>query len=170
MSLLTEAMRGMISNDPTGQSEVIGYYAKKLGRTEQHWTTIEKEFFAIVSLFRAYEYMLDGYSVKVHTDNKSLVYLQNMPKPPPKLQRWRIFLNKFSFTLEHIKGKDNVLADYLSRCYDNAIDETNFANILVFVIGSSDSHELHASQDSHKSQDSSESRDSVVSRFEKRMI
>jgi len=26
-----------------------------------------------------------------------------------------MFLNRFIFTLEHIKGKDNVLADLLSR-------------------------------------------------------
>jgi len=66
---------GFISHDENGQGQIIGYFSKKLNKTESHWTTIEKECYAIVCLFRHFQYILEGYNVRIHTDNKSLIYL-----------------------------------------------------------------------------------------------
>ena len=32
------------------------------------------------------------------------------------LRRWRDSMSQFNFSIEHIKGKENVIADVLSRC------------------------------------------------------
>ena len=35
----------------------------------------------------------------------------------PKIIRWRAFMQSFFFLLRHIPGKQNIVADYLSRCH-----------------------------------------------------
>jgi len=54
------------------------------------------------------------------TDHKPLVVIFNPHKGISKmqenrLQRWAAFLSGYQYSIEHIKGKDNVVADYLSR-------------------------------------------------------
>ncbi|GKT29858.1 hypothetical protein ADUPG1_001280, partial [Aduncisulcus paluster] len=47
------------------------------------------------------------------TDHRNLVYLQKAPNA--KLTRWRLRLEEFEFEIEHVPGKDNIIADVLSR-------------------------------------------------------
>ena len=35
----------------------------------------------------------------------------------PKIVRWRLYLQSFKFQLRHIKGRDNQVADQLSRLF-----------------------------------------------------
>ena len=53
----------------------------------------------------------------VYTDHKNLETLFNNAKNfrQGKLYRWCVRLQDFHFVVNHIKGKDNVFADYLSR-------------------------------------------------------
>jgi hypothetical protein len=39
----------------------------------------------------------------------------------PKIVRWRVYLQSFSFVLRHIPGHKNSVADYLSRMYDEDV-------------------------------------------------
>ncbi|MBA0762904.1 hypothetical protein Gotri_012451 [Gossypium trilobum] len=41
--------------------------------------------------------------------------------PHPQLLRWSEWFSKYSFDVKHIKGKTNVLADILSRPFENFI-------------------------------------------------
>jgi Integrase zinc binding domain len=54
-----------------------------------------------------------GRQFTVRTDHKNLLYLAN--STVPKLVRWRIILSEYNFIVEHIPGKDNVVADGLTR-------------------------------------------------------
>ena len=44
-----------------------------------------------------------------------MTWLSNLKEPNSKLQRWKCKLEDYNFTLEYIKGKDNIVADALSR-------------------------------------------------------
>lgn len=53
-----------------------------------------------------------------------------MKDPSSKLMRMRLDLDEYDFEIEHIRGKENVIADALSRIdfkdiRDNAIDAIN---------------------------------------------
>ena len=49
------------------------------------------------------------------TDNKGLKYLLDQPNLNVKQARWLDFLSEYDFEIQHIKGKENKVADALSR-------------------------------------------------------
>ena len=57
------------------------------------------------------------YGVKfvVRSDHKPMQYLFSLRDPTSKLSRMRMDLSEYDFVVEYLKGKDNVLADALSR-------------------------------------------------------
>jgi RNase H-like domain found in reverse transcriptase/Reverse transcriptase (RNA-dependent DNA polymerase)/Integrase zinc binding domain/Integrase core domain/Aspartyl protease len=119
-----KAIGGYITQDPKGQSKIIAYHSKKLSDVQTRWTTMEKECYALVNLLHKYHYILEGYKILIHTDNKCLTWIKSMPNPPQKIERWKLFLNKFSYEIDHIPGKENVMADFLSRYpYEEQVDD-----------------------------------------------
>ena len=49
------------------------------------------------------------------TDNKGLKYLLDQPNLNATQARWIAFLIEYDFEIQHIKGKENKVADALSR-------------------------------------------------------
>ena len=48
------------------------------------------------------------------TDNKELNYLLDQPNLNARQARWLAFLSEYDFEIQHIKGKENKVADALS--------------------------------------------------------
>jgi hypothetical protein len=49
------------------------------------------------------------------TDNSWVKYMFNQPDLNARKERWLAFLSEFNFEVRHIKGKENKVADALSR-------------------------------------------------------
>ena len=58
---------------------------------------------------------LVGREFRVKTDHRNLLYMQHSCNA--KVQRWFGYLMLFDFTIEHIPGIDNIVADALSRVF-----------------------------------------------------
>ena len=48
-------------------------------------------------------------------DNKGLKYLLDQPNLNARQARWLAFLSEYDFKIQHIKGKENKVANALSR-------------------------------------------------------
>ena len=59
--------------------------------------------------------MIDGSPVVVETDHKPIIHLTTMKEPSRRQWRWITYINEFDVIFEYIKGKENVIADMLSR-------------------------------------------------------
>lgn len=93
----------------------ISYASKSFTKGESNKPTIEQELIAIhfaIKHFRPYIY---GTEFLVKSDHRPLVYLFGLKDPSSKLTRIRLDLEEYNLSVEHIKGKDNVGADALSR-------------------------------------------------------
>ena len=93
----------------------IAYASKKFSETERHYATVEKECMATVWGVQKFERFLYGKHFILETDHQPLKTLQRRKPTNPRLMRWSLQLQPYSFTVRVIPGKDNHGADYLSR-------------------------------------------------------
>jgi len=62
--------------------------------------------------------MLYGTRFTVVKENKVLSFFLSQTNLPYRQKRWKMFLQCYDFDIIHRPGKDNVLADALSRIYE----------------------------------------------------
>ncbi|KAG9395249.1 hypothetical protein J8273_0470 [Carpediemonas membranifera] len=60
--------------------------------------------------------------IQIHTDHRNLVYLLQRKELSKKLLRWVTVLSDYTFTISHISGNANVMADMLSRVQSTCRD------------------------------------------------
>jgi len=75
---------------------------------------IEKEALAVTWACECFSDFLVGLSFHVETDHKPLVPLlssKNLDELPPRIQRLRMRLMKFTYTISHVPGKNLATAD-----------------------------------------------------------
>ena len=89
----------------------IGFYTRKLNSAQLNYTVGEKELLGIVEGFKAFEGILRGTEVTVHTDHMNLLYKS---LPSQRMVRWRLLLEEFHPQFKHVAGVDNDAADALS--------------------------------------------------------
>eukprot|EP00914_Ancora_sagittata_P034747 GHVO01070115.1.p1 GENE.GHVO01070115.1~~GHVO01070115.1.p1 ORF type:complete len:862 (+),score=100.28 GHVO01070115.1:29-2587(+) len=84
---------------------------------EKNYSTLEKELTAIVFALRRMHNYIHGGHVTVQTDHKPLVPMFNREVHLSTIRQQRLLLklHEYDLTLEYLKGKDNVIADALSR-------------------------------------------------------
>ena len=93
----------------------IAYHSRTLNSAERNYSTIEKELLAILDSVKRFRPYLYGKRFIIETDHKPLAWLYKIKEPNSRLIRWRLKLEEFDFEVIYKKGKDNVVADALSR-------------------------------------------------------
>uniref|UniRef100_A0A2A4JAD9 RNA-directed DNA polymerase n=1 Tax=Heliothis virescens TaxID=7102 RepID=A0A2A4JAD9_HELVI len=101
--------------DDEDNEHVVGFCSKALTRPEQQWTVSEQELWAVVYSLKKFETYLKGTKVVIRTDHKSLSFINNWNLYSARVTRWILFMQQFDYTVEHIKGSDNIVPDILSR-------------------------------------------------------
>ena len=105
--------------DGTKEKEPLFFHSHKLSDQAQRWDTHKRECWALVCAFKDNESLLRGKLVYVDTDHANLLAMEI--HTAPIVIRWRIYLQSFHFMLRHIKGKDNVFADFGSRMLNHIL-------------------------------------------------
>eukprot|EP00253_Pinus_taeda_P005544 PITA_05544 len=80
---------------------------------------------------------ITGYHVILYTDHSNIKYLANKPITNGKITRWLILLQEFDITIKDRPGKENHVADFLSRMpkpMDAAAVEDQFPDENLFVV------------------------------------
>lgn len=97
------------------------FMSKKMLPAERNYPVHEQEELAIVCALKEWRHYLGGakLSVVVLTDHKSLRHLQTQPNLSARQARWTEFLSQFDFEIIYQQGKDNIVADALSRRRDH---------------------------------------------------
>ena len=74
---------------------------------------MEKETFAIFTCLMKWEHHLRDVKFTLMTDHKNITLLNKHPSQ--KVMRWKLAIQEYDFDIIHIPGKDNIVADGLSR-------------------------------------------------------
>ena len=83
------------------------------GSLIDQWTTIERKCYAIDIILQKYEKLLQNIPFQFYTDHGNLVYLNNPLSN--EVLRWKLAIQEYNFTISHIAGEYNVVADGFSR-------------------------------------------------------
>jgi hypothetical protein len=115
----------------------IYFVSKNLSPTEVNYTITEKELLVVVHAINKFRHYITGYQDFVHTDHSAIRFLINKPITNPRVTRWLLLLQEFNINIIDRLGKDNLVADFLSRMIhlgDNALVEDTFPDENLFSI------------------------------------
>lgn len=106
----------------------IAMISRTLKGCEQNYATNERELLAIVWSLRALRgYLYGAKSIKIFTDHQPLIFATSEKNCNAKILRWKSFIDEHNATISYKPGKENVVADALSRQCVNALDNISTA-------------------------------------------
>ena len=100
----------LIQKQPEGVMKPVAYILRSLTPTEQRYAQIEKEVLAFTWACKL--------KFCIETDHRPLVPLfstKNLDELPVRVQRFRMRMMRFQFSIYHVPGKSLIVADMLSR-------------------------------------------------------
>ena len=101
--------------DGTTRNEPILFVSKKFSDAARNWDAFKKEGYGMYYTINQAEYYLRGKEFIVETDHRNLQWIQ--ASLSPIVVRWRTLLQSYSFQIRHIPGRENKVADWMSRMY-----------------------------------------------------
>jgi hypothetical protein len=93
----------------------LAYESQKLRGPELLYNIYDKEMLAIMHALAKFRQYLVGARFVVKSDHNSLKYLLEQKDLNERQQKWVRRIQAYDFDIEFVKGKNNVVADALSR-------------------------------------------------------
>jgi transposase InsO family protein len=105
----------------------VALASRKLTVSERNYSTTKRELLAVVYAFEKFHKWLYLIPFTLHTDHKSLIYLQTQEIPNALMAGWYEGIFGYTFNTVHLPGFKNLIPDALSRLYT---DEDQPINVL----------------------------------------
>ena len=108
----------LMQQDDKGIEHPICYFSRKYDMHQKNYSTIEKEALALLLALQHFDvYLSTGlFPITVFTDHNPLVFVNKMKNNNQRLLRWCLWFQEYNLNIQHIRGRENVIADALSRC------------------------------------------------------
>lgn len=119
------------------ENQPVAYASRCLTPTERKYAQIEKELLAVVFACTRFDQLIVGNAKTViKTDHKPLLSIFKRPllHAPKRLQSMLLTLQRYSLELQFVSGKENVMADALSRFYLDCKDIDRSKDMKIFKI------------------------------------
>jgi hypothetical protein len=100
---------------PDGERGAISFISRSLRGAELNYTTTEKELLGVVFALTKFRTFIQGQKLIIRTDHQALKFLKRCRLMNERLTRWTLVLDQYDYEMEVVKGRDNVVADILSR-------------------------------------------------------
>ena len=108
----------LLQRQPEGELKPVAYISRSMTPTEQKYAQIEKEVLELTWACERFSDYLIGLDFHIQTDHKPLVPLfstKALEQLPLRVQRFRLRMMRYRFTISHVPGKNLIVADMLSR-------------------------------------------------------
>ncbi|WVZ58309.1 hypothetical protein U9M48_008590 [Paspalum notatum var. saurae] len=99
------------------ENKPVAYFSEKLSGPVLNYSTYDKELYALVRSLETWQHYLWPKEFVIHSDHESLKHIRSQLKLNRRHAKWVEFIESFPYVIKHKKGKDNVIADALSRRY-----------------------------------------------------
>ena len=91
----------------------IMFHSKRFSEPATKWDAYKREAFAIFSAVNSFSWYLRAKDFIIETDHRNLQWIETSQSPI--VVRWRALLQSFNFLIRHIPGRENRVADWISR-------------------------------------------------------
>jgi hypothetical protein len=93
----------------------IAYFSEKLSGPNLNYSIYDKELYALVRSLDTWQHYHLLKEFVIHSNHESLKHLKGQLKPKRIHANWSEFIESFPYIVKYKKGKDNVVANALSR-------------------------------------------------------
>ena len=115
----TDAIKEGLGGVLMQEGKVIAYESRKLKEHEQKYSAYDLELAVVIHALKMWRHYLMGRKFLLLTDHHSLTNYFSQPTLNARQARWVDFLSGFYFDIKHLQGKENRVADALSRKVQN---------------------------------------------------
>ncbi|XP_066333787.1 uncharacterized protein [Miscanthus floridulus] len=99
------------------EGKPVAYFSEKLSGPSLNYSTYDKELLALVRTLETWQHYLWPKEFVIHSDHESLKHIRSQAKLNRRHAKWVEFIESFPYVIKHKKGKENIIADALSRRY-----------------------------------------------------
>ena len=99
----------------TQEGRPVAYFSEKLNGVQLNYLVYDKELYALVRALETWQHYLWPKEFIIHSDHEALKYLKGQVNLNRRHAKWVEFIESFSYIVKYKKGKENVVADALSR-------------------------------------------------------
>jgi hypothetical protein len=119
----------MVTDAESGRElpKAIAYASRRFSPAERRWALCEREGYSTKFVWEKFQSLLQGLPVVIETDHRNHLYLHSATSM--KLQRWRMFLQQFTYEVRHVDGNRNCTADGMSRIFEQ-LSSLHIANLM----------------------------------------
>ena len=97
------------------EGKPIAYFSEKLGGAQLNYPIYDKELYALVCVLETWQHYLWPKEFIIHSNHEALKCLKGHAKLNRRYAKWVEFIESFPYIVKYKKGKENVVADALSR-------------------------------------------------------
>ncbi|KAJ9550757.1 hypothetical protein OSB04_014802 [Centaurea solstitialis] len=108
----------LLVQDEHNVRRICGYKSGTFKPSEHHYHSTFKEILAVKRGIEKFQFHLIGHHFQIEMDMSSfpkMLQFKRKMLPEAQLLRWSNWFSQWQFTVKHIKGTENILADFLSR-------------------------------------------------------
>ncbi|KXJ80312.1 hypothetical protein RP20_CCG025689 [Aedes albopictus] len=121
----------------------LGFYSEKFNEAQRKYSTFGRELTAMKMAVQYFRHFLEGRTFTIFTDHRPLTHSLSSTSNArlPHEERYLRFISEFTTDIQHISGKDNTVADALSR-----IDAVSYSAVSFDEIAKDQGNDLELEQ------------------------
>lgn len=124
------ATGAILSQNVDGVERIVAFESRKLLPAEKKYLVHDKEMLSIMKALKTWRHYLHGQKFVVLTDSSTAAGMLTQKAVENRRQaRYLDTLADYDCVIQHIPGKDNIVADALSRRHDHSISNLSVINL-----------------------------------------
>jgi hypothetical protein len=118
------ALGAVLSQERDGVRQTIAYALRTMSTQERKASSVyELECLVVLFATEKFQKYIDHKEFILQTDNQALSWLLSHPRQLGKIGRWVAKISALKFQVRLIRGKQNIVADTLSRMFEAHLQE-----------------------------------------------
>ena len=111
------AVGGVLEQFLEGSWKPLAFFSRKLDKAQKSYSAFDRELLAMYSAVKHFAYFIEGRRFHIYTDHKPLTFAfaSSSDRWTSRQRRHLAFVAEHTTDVRHVHGRDNAVADALSR-------------------------------------------------------